>query len=583
MQRAPASTRDDRPQQRRERDVAALLARMSIRSKIIAAFAAALACTLALGLLCVLRLGAINAAALDVHNAQLPSTQFLGELAYHSMRFRQLESTYLLARDGAAKAQEVETMGKVRAQAEQVRQAYQPLAGTSEERQLMQQTWNGWDAYLRLHDDFSAPARASDTAGLTALYRGDMRTTFNQFQDLLQRLIVFNVQEARVAGDEGMALSRSTEIWILGLVTAMALLSVAGCWSLIHGISAPIANMTEAMRRLAARDMAVAIPGVDRGDEIGAMATAVQVFKDNMITADRLSAAQAAEQDGRLRRGEQLAKLVHAFEGKIGNLVGFQAASATELEATAQTMSQSAGQARMQAASVATATEEASAGVQTVASAAEELSASISEINRQVAQSSRSTALAVENARRTDEIVRALADGAQKIGDVVGLISNIAGQTNLLALNATIEAARAGDAGKGFAVVASEVKSLASQTAKATDEIGAQIGQIQAATREAVEAIHGITTVIEEVSAISTTIAAAIEEQGAATAEITRNVQQTADATREVTAHITGVSTAAENIVSEANQVHVASKELSQHSEQLSHEVQAFIADVRAA
>jgi methyl-accepting chemotaxis protein len=217
------------------------------------------------------------------------------------------------------------------------------------------------------------------------------------------------------------------------------------------------------------------------------------------------------------------------------------------------------------------------------ASAAEELTGSIGEINRQVAHSAKITAKVVNDARQTDGIVRALADDAQKIGQVVELISSIADQTNLLALNATIEAARAGDAGKGFAVVASEVKNLANQTSKATGQIGAQIAQIQLATGEAVQAIKGITDTIEEASDITTTIAAAVEEQGAATAEIARNVQQTAASTREVTSNITGVSQVASETGTAAGQVLEAAGDLSRQAEQLASEVSAFVADVRVA
>ncbi len=278
-----------------------------------------------------------------------------------------------------------------------------------------------------------------------------------------------------------------------------------------------------------------------------------------------------------------LNRTADAFEAKVGNLVSMLSSGATELQATAQSMSTTATQTNQQATTVTAAAEEASAGVQTVAAAAEELTASIHEISRQVAQSAKITAKAVEDTRRTDTIVRALADGAQKIGDVVRLISGIAAQTNLLALNATIEAARAGDAGKGFAVVASEVKSLATQTAKATEEIGCQIRQIQDATREAVQAIKAIGGTIEEVNVIASNIAAAVEEQGAATAEIARNVQQTAASTQEVTATTAGVSQSANDTGSAAGHVLNAASSLSQQANQLTNEVNDFVAGVRAA
>ena len=281
--------------------------------------------------------------------------------------------------------------------------------------------------------------------------------------------------------------------------------------------------------------------------------------------------------DNRLRRIGQ------DFEVSVGHLVGSMASGSTQMQATASGMANTATRTNQQATTVAAAAEEASAGVQTAAAAAEELTASIHEISRQVAQSTKITGKAVEDARRTDTIVRALADGAQKIGDVVQLITGIAAQTNLLALNATIEAARAGDAGKGFAVVASEVKSLAGQTAKATEDIGAQIRQIQDATGEAVQAIKAIGATIEEVNTIASNIAAAVEEQGAATAEIARNVQQTAASTQEVTVTILGVSQAANEAGGAAEQVLGAASDLSRQAEQLTSEVSRFVAGIHAA
>ena len=350
-----------------------------------------------------------------------------------------------------------------------------------------------------------------------------------------------------------------------------------------RGIVRPLRAMTSAMARLAAGDRGVEVPGSGRGDEIGDMARAVEVFKHNAVAEAAGAVEREAEREAKDRRGAKLAALVQGFEGRVGGLAGQLSSASTELEATARAMSGTAEQTRHQAETVAQAAASASAGVETVAAAAEELAASIGEIGRQVAASARMTDRAVEDARRTDAIVRVLADGAQRIGDVVGLITSIAGQTNLLALNATIEAARAGDAGKGFAVVASEVKGLASQTARATDEIAGQITQIQASTREAVEAIRAISATIEEVSGIATSIAASVEQQGAATAEIARNVQQTAAGTQAVTGTIAGVSEAANGTGAAAAQVLGAAGGLSRQAEQLTREVEGFVAGVRAA
>ncbi len=285
----------------------------------------------------------------------------------------------------------------------------------------------------------------------------------------------------------------------------------------------------------------------------------------------------------KLEHAHSLDRMAIDFQGKVGQLVGVLSESSKALESTAQSMAATADVTTSQASTVAAAAEEASASVQTVAASAEELTSSIGEISRQVTQSAQITGKAVQEARRTDTIVRALSEGADKIGQVVDLITNIAGQTNLLALNATIEAARAGEAGRGFAVVASEVKSLAQQTARATEEIGAQIAQVQSATNDAVEAIKGITGTIEEVSGIAATIAAAVEEQGAATAEIARNVQQVSVSTQEVTSNITGVSQAAQDASVAVSHVLGNANDVSNQASRLNTEVENFVASIRAA
>ena len=365
-----------------------------------------------------------------------------------------------------------------------------------------------------------------------------------------------------------------------GVMVLMAVLS----WLIARDVLGALDRQRGRMQSIAAGSIDQAVEETDRGDEIGRMAETLEILRQTAMTARALAAEQIAiKQRGENDKREALVALADRFDASVGRLVGLMASGSTELEATAQSMTGTAERTNNQATVVSSAAAEASARVQTVAAAAEELSSSIGEISRQVAQSAGITVRAVDSARRTDTIVRALADGAQQIEHVAKLISDIAAQTNLLALNATIEAARAGEAGRGFAVVAVEVKSLASQTAEATKEIGTRIAQIQGATREAVDAIQGITATIEEVSAIATTIGSAIEEQGAATAEIARNVSQTAQATQAVTTNIGGVSTAANETGGAAGLLLTAASNLSKQAEQLAGEVNIFLAGVRAA
>ena len=362
------------------------------------------------------------------------------------------------------------------------------------------------------------------------------------------------------------------------------LLTMLAAHLINRDITVSIKQLMGAMDRLAHGDLTATIPGTGRGDEVGAMAASVEVFRDRLRQADRLRDEQ--EQLKQTAAAEQkavLSRTAGEFEDKVGHLVDKLSAGAAALQGTAQSLTAAAGDSNQQAAKVASAADMATTGLNTVASAGEELTASINEISRQVGQSSQITNKAVDDARHTDAIVRALAEGAEKIGTVVGLIADIASQTNLLALNATIEAARAGDAGKGFAVVASEVKSLANQTGKATEEIGTQITQIQAATREAVDAISGISATIGEVSSIAAAIAAAVEQQGAATAEIVRNVHRTAAAAQEITGSIGGVSNAASETGAAAGLLLTSASDLAKQTAQLSEEAHAFVARVRVA
>ncbi|MGT2481262.1 methyl-accepting chemotaxis protein [Methylobacterium oryzae CBMB20] len=391
--------------------------------------------------------------------------------------------------------------------------------------------------------------------------------------------------DAMVARAETLSdAARSDVARSVAALLAVILLVSLGLWTLFGGVLRPLRALTATMQALAGGDTAVAVPGRSYRNEIGAMARAVQVFKDNLIRSRRIEAEAAeARLAAEARRRSDLRAMAERFEQTVGGIIGQVSGSATALQATAQTMTSAATRTASQSSAVAAATEEAAANVSTVAAAAEELGTSVEEIGRQVNGSTELAQRAVSEAGQTGALVRDLSGAVARIGDVVGLIAAIAGQTNLLALNATIEAARAGEAGRGFAVVAGEVKDLAAQTAKATEEIAGQIAGIQGATGQAVAAIEAITGRIQEISGVATAIAAAVEEQGAATKEIVRNVGQAAVGTGAVTSTISGVAGAAGETGRAAGDVLAAASALSRQSEHLAAEVARFLDTVRAA
>jgi len=373
--------------------------------------------------------------------------------------------------------------------------------------------------------------------------------------------------------------------WLLGLaILGIALVAGSIAWLIGRSISKPLGQLGERMQELAEGKLDGAIPGIGRGDEIGAMAATVQIFKDNAVRIRGLEQKEADVQArGEADRRAAMEQIAGDFERSVTGIVRSVSTAAAGMQATAQSMTATASDASARAATVSSASQLSSDNVGTVASAAEELSSSVTEISRQVARSSEIASKAVSDAERTNATVGALSTGAEKIGEVVKLIHSIAAQTNLLALNATIEAARAGDSGRGFAVVASEVKALANQTAKATEEISSQVAAMQASTSEAVASIGGITETISQMSEITLSISTAVEQQGGATREIAKNIQSVAAGSNEISSHIGGVTTAAAATGKAASEVLANARELDTQSGMLRSAVDEFLVKVRAA
>ena len=426
---------------------------------------------------------------------------------------------------------------------------------------------------------------ADGDAGSALMFIKGAEQSFADIEKLTDDLLAHsNDSKDRAIARAGMKLEHQQ--WTLSAVLlAVAFAGIVISFLIGRNISRPVVAMSKAMHRLAVGNFDVQLPGLDRRDEVGQMAHAVEDFKVQAIAKAERETAEREQKNRELQaaRRVELHNLAESFEAAVGNIIENVGSASSELENSAVILTKSSAATQQLSTVVAAASEETSTNVQSVASATEEMAGSINEIGRQVADSNRIANEAVDQAGKTDARIAELSLAASRIGDVTQLITTIAAQTNLLALNATIEAARAGDAGRGFAVVAQEVKALASQTAKATSEISSQIASMQAATHESVLAIKEIYGTIGQVSEIAAAIAAAIEEQGAATQEIARNVQQAAVGSTQVATSIADVNRGAGDTGSASAQVLSAAQLLSNENKRLKAEVAKFLATVRAA
>jgi methyl-accepting chemotaxis protein len=563
-----------------------MLAKYSIRAKIISVVAFLLVAVTGMGLLAVVNMRAINANTVDIATNWLPSVRVLGDLQQGVVMTRNLVRSHLLAEtlDDKLKA-ETSLNANFEAVARSI-QAYQVLITSPEERALYHDWSRSWEDYKRGVADVLALSRKE--AGQIPHEASELNTRkvnklLTDADVILKKDIDLNNAGADKANQDAASSYSSAVLMVVVILAATLIAGIALSLMMVRDVSVGIASIVKPMQALGQGHLSAEVPHQGETTEIGAMADALQVFKDALIAKKAADAAAARDAESKIERGRRVDGITRDFETLIGEIVSTVSSASAQLESSAGTLTSTAHRSKQLATSVAAASEEATTNVRSVASATEEMASSVAEIGRQVQESARMAGEAVGQARTTTGRVSELSKAATRIGDVVELINTIAGQTNLLALNATIEAARAGEAGRGFAVVASEVKALAEQTAKATGEIGQQISGIQVATQESVNAIRDISTTIEKLSEISSTIAAAVEQQGAATQEISRNVQQAAQGTQQVSSNISDVERGAAETGSASAQVLAAAQALSGDSNRLRQEVGRFLGAVRTA
>jgi methyl-accepting chemotaxis protein len=559
---------------------------ISIKAGLTGLFALLTLMIAGMGYLAITRISHVNDNVVAFSTHWFPGRDLIGRINVGLGRVRILEAQHMVSANADAMTATERKIGEVKEQISKNLTAIQKIGSDDALSRPLAALQAKILAYDSLQNRFLELSRKSgdNTQESGKLYQGEMETQFGEIATIIDAARdVFTESangEAVKAAHEYESTSFLTLIAVgIGLVLAFGATAFA-----FLAVSRPIEQITQSMSVLSKGDVSIPIPFGDRNNEIGAMARAVQIFKDNMIRTRALEAdAEAAKTRAETERKHAMAEMADRFERTVGAIVTTVSDAAAELQAAASALSSSSSQTTHQSTVVAAASEQAAANVRMVAAAAEELSGSVREISRQVSMSSTIARKAVEEAEQTNEQVSGLSVGAQKIGAIVDLINDIASKTNLLALNATIEAARAGEAGRGFAVVAQEVKALAEQTGKATAEITGHINAVQTSTDQAANAILGIGKTIDEINHIAAGIAAAVEEQGAATDEIARNVDQAAQGTTEVTRNISGVNQAAESSSASASQVLSAATELSSQSDKLRTEMHRFLSTVRAA
>ncbi|RXF73392.1 HAMP domain-containing protein [Hansschlegelia zhihuaiae] len=558
---------------------------LSLRAALTALSGLSLALAIGLGIIALKSLDAVNDGAQTLYADVLSRVSSANAMSVAFSNLRISEAEHVASQDIGAKNAAKGSIVAAKAAFRGSLETYRAAAGADEEQAaIADDIAAAFDKYETLDETFVEYSSTYREIDASQIFSSEMKGPYMAISDRLRDLVATSAKAADAAHASNLATFETSWRLVAGFMICALIVSAASAAFALFGVSRPLGGLRDAMARIAGGDLEAEIPFTGQRHEIGAMANAVEVFKAGLVHGRAIERESAEARAGlEAQRKAATREMAGRFEGAIGGIVTTVSAASTELQATARAMTEAAGRTASQSIHVASAAEEAASNVGQAADATERLGHTVREIGRQVADSARLAEATVSDARRTGRLVQELNDAASRIGDVLDMISTIAAQTNLLALNATIEAARAGEAGKGFAVVASEVKTLAAQTATATDEIARQIAAIQASTVDAVSAIGAIGARISEMSDTTGAIAAAVERQEAATVEIIAKVTQAAGGAGDVTTNITGVAAAADHTGAAAGQVLEAASELSRQSEHLSSEVERFLSTVRAA